>query len=78
MGLNLYSCCHRCKTKVFHFRCQENKTLMPFYYLHRDCLHYNPKNLETLENQSQEADWMAEDGYKDQWEYDEKKRCYKM
>lgn len=61
MGLNLYSACHKHKVKVFHFRSEEDKTMMPFYYKHRDCLEANPMiSVETLEDQAQERDWMAE------------------
>lgn len=54
------SCCHKCKEKVFHFRFKENETILPFYKDHKDCLNENPSNLETLEDQLQEVDWMRE------------------
>ena len=64
MGMNLQSCCHRCKVKRFHFRGKENETLLPFYWTHYECMRQNPGNVETLEDQIQEADWMGEpDGY---------------
>ena len=81
MGQNLQSCCHRCKVKVFHFRCKENETLMPFYRFHSPCIRSDPKSVETLADQGQEADWMADEaegGYKNQWEYDEETRQYKF
>jgi len=56
MGINLISGCHIHKVKVFHYRGQESKTMMPFYYKHRDCL----PNIETLEDQEQEKPWMEE------------------
>jgi hypothetical protein len=63
MGLNLRTCCHRCKQKVFHLRGKENKTLLPFYKKHSKCMNISPSNVETLEDQYQEADWMRDDGY---------------
>lgn len=60
MGINLQSCCHLCKVKVFHFRSEESITMMPFYYKHRKCLSKNPANLETKEDQAQEESWMYE------------------
>lgn len=62
MGMNFYSCCHKCKEKVFHFRGHENETLLPFYRRHYACMSENPANLETLEDQKQEAWWMRERG----------------
>ena len=59
MGMNLQSCCHRCKVKRFHYRGRENETLLPFYAKHHDCMRLNPGNLETLEDQLQEANWMC-------------------
>lgn len=59
MGINLMTACHKHKVKVFHFRNEEDKTMMPFYYKHRDCL----PNIETLEDQAQEKDWMADPEY---------------
>lgn len=58
MGMNLQSCCHKHKVKRFHFRGEEHKTLLPFYRKHYECMRENPRNVETLEDQIQEADWM--------------------
>lgn len=64
MGMNLQSCCHRCKVKRFHYRGEEHKTLLPFYDKHYECMKINPRNIETLEDQMQEADWMCgQNGY---------------
>jgi len=60
MGMNLQSGCHKCKEKVFHFRGKENETILPFYKKHRRCMDENKDNLETLEDQSQWAEWMDE------------------
>lgn len=57
MGINLISGCHRHKVKVFHYRNEEDKTMMPFYYKHRDCLRNN--GVETKEDQDQEEEWMG-------------------
>jgi hypothetical protein len=67
MGINIMSCCHKCRVKVFHYRRKENKTIIPFYYKHRNCLQEDPNNIETLDDQLQEKDWMDEypDGYED-------------
>lgn len=69
MGMNLQSCCHRCKVRVFHYRGRENETLLPFYRKHYFCMVLNPKNIETLEDQIQEESWMSlyideTDGYR--------------
>lgn len=62
MGLNLFSACHKCKEKVFHFRGKEGETILPFYLKHRKCLESDPKtSVETLEDQVQERDWMRDD-----------------
>jgi acetyl-CoA carboxylase beta subunit len=74
MGINLISGCHKCRKKVFHFRMEENKTLIPFYDLHYKCMSENILNVVTLEDQIQEEDWMDE--YEDQWKYDDVKREY--
>ena len=56
------SACHKCKVKVFHYRGKEGKTLMPFYYKHRECFDNGNEedkfNVETKEDQRQEEDWM--------------------
>ncbi len=66
MGMNLRSCCHKCKEQVFHSRRRECETILPFYKKHYACMRANPSNVETLEDQAQEAEWMSdEDGYKE-------------
>ena len=60
MGINLQTCCHRCKVRVFHYRGRENETILPFYYKHYDCILANPSNVETKEDQIQEENWMSE------------------
>lgn len=67
MGINIRSCCHKCKVKIFHFRSKENKTVIPFYKKHHNCMRENPDNVETKDDQLQEENWMGEfpDGYKD-------------
>lgn len=59
MGMNLQSCCHKCRVKCFHYRGEEQKTLLPFYQAHYDCMRENPANVETLEDQIQAAEWMS-------------------
>lgn len=63
MGMNLQTCCHKCKEKVFHFRRKENETMLPFYRKHYDCMREDPSNVETLEDQIQEAHWMCDGFY---------------
>ncbi len=58
MGMALHTACHRCKIQVYHFRGEENLTIMRFYRKHRDCMKENASNVETLEDQYQETDWM--------------------
>lgn len=58
MGMNLRSCCHRCKVQIFHFRGEEQKTILPFYDMHKECMKINYKNVETMEDQLQETWWM--------------------
>ena len=58
MGMNLRTCCHKCREQIFHYRRKENETLLPFYKKHYYCMRENPKNIETLEDQVQEKDWM--------------------
>ncbi len=60
MGINVQSCCHSCRVRVFHYRSEESLTMMPFYYKHRECLAADPANIETKEDQNQEQDWMSE------------------
>jgi len=59
MGYNLYSACHKCKTKIFHFRNEENKTILPFYKKHSDCAKENIDNVQTvMDNNSTDQNWM--------------------
>lgn len=55
------SACHVCKLKVFHYRQQEHKTLMPFYNKHLE--HGGKYSVETKEDQKQEEDWMSDEEY---------------
>ena len=65
--MNLQSCCHKCRVKQFHYRGKENETMLPFYGKHCACMRENPRNVETLEGQIQEADWMCgRNGYPDE------------
>lgn len=65
MGMNLQSCCHKCREKIFHYRGKENETILPFYYKHRNCLREDKNNLETKEDQIQEEWWMSSGLYSD-------------
>lgn len=66
MGMNLISCCHRCKERCFHFRGEEQKTIMPFYKRHVKCMKVDRSSVETFEDQHQERDWMCgRNGYAD-------------
>jgi hypothetical protein len=60
MGMNLQTCCHKCRERVFHFRGEENKTILPFYKKHEKCIRENPSNVETLEETYQWVEWMEE------------------
>lgn len=43
--------------------------MLPFYDKHYACMRENPRNVETLEDQIQEADWMrGRDSYPDEGE----------
>ena len=59
MGMNLRSCCHKCKEQVFHYRGKENETMLPFYRKHYSCMKENPDNPETVLC----ADLLAPEGY---------------
>lgn len=73
MGMNLQSCCHKCRVKRFHYRGKENETMLPFYDRHHTCMRENPSNVETLDDQIQEAGWMCEqNGYPDEGELENK------
>ncbi len=60
MGMNFRSCCHKCKKQIFHYRREENKTMIPFYRKHYECMKLNSDNIETKEDQIQEEDWMRD------------------
>lgn len=59
MGMNLRTCCHKCKKQVFHFRREEQETILPFYSKHYECMLESKSNLETLEDQLQWSEWMG-------------------
>ncbi len=58
MGRNLISCCHKCKEQCYHFRGEEQETILPFYIRHTECMRIDYNNVETLDDQLQERDWM--------------------
>lgn len=60
MGMNVRTCCHRCRVQAFHYRGEEQATILPFYLEHKYCMKINKKNLETLEDQIQWVWWMDE------------------
>ena len=64
MGHNLISVCHKCKVKVFHFRNEENKAILPFYKKHADCAKEKIENVITVMNNNATDQWWTEsDGY---------------
>lgn len=63
MGMNLVSACHKCKVKQTHLRRKESLTMLPFYKKHYECMREDPVNVETKEDQIQQAYWM--DVYKE-------------
>lgn len=66
MGHNLISACHRCSRKIFHFRNEEDKTILPFYRKHRNCAKENINNVETImDNNGHDPIWYCENGYVD-------------
>ena len=66
MGHNLRSCCHKCKKQIFHFRRQEDKTILPFYKKHKECIKENPSNVETcIDNIGIEPFWFDDETYID-------------
>lgn len=58
MGCNLKTCCHTCKVWVFHFRNEENKTILPFYVDHVTCIKSRYDAVETIIDQIQEPEWL--------------------
>jgi len=66
MGYNLISGCHKCKVKIFHFRREENKTILPFYKKHSNCAKEDINNVVTVMDNNGTDQWWAEDnGYAD-------------
>jgi len=64
MGYNLISGCHKCKVKIFHFRTEENKTVLPFYKKHSECAKECINNVQTvMDNNGTEQWWAESDGY---------------
>ncbi len=61
MGQNLISCCHKCKEQCYHFRGEEQVTILPFYKAHTECMRWNPASVETLDDQLQEQNWMRDE-----------------
>ena len=60
MGMNLHSCCHLCFVRVMHPRGEEDKTILPFYKAHKDCMKEDAGLVETQCDSHQEADWMSD------------------
>ena len=48
MGYNLISVCHKHKVQLFHYRNEENKTILPFYIEHKECARENINNVIIL------------------------------
>lgn len=64
MGRNVISACHKCKKKIFHFRREENKTILPFYKKHADCAKEDVNNVQTvMDNNGTDQWWADNDGY---------------
>jgi hypothetical protein len=69
MGYNLISGCHKCKTQIFHFRNEENKTILPFYKKHSECAKEDIMNVQTvMDNNWTDQRWTGDDGYKEVFE----------
>lgn len=61
MGINLISSCHKCKVQIFHFRGEENETILPFYKKHSDCAKIDINNVQTItDNNSTYIEWCDE------------------
>ncbi len=61
MGHNLISACHRCKVKIFHFRREESKTILPFYKKHADCAKVDIENVQTImDNNGTDLVWQED------------------
>ena len=64
MGHNLISACHKCKVKIFHFRNEENKAILPFYKKHSHCAKFDIRNVQTImDNNGTDQYW--QDNYID-------------
>jgi predicted nucleic acid-binding Zn-ribbon protein len=64
MGQNLISGCHKCKKQIFHFRNEENKTILDFYRKHKDCAKNDINNVQTvMDNNGTDQDWASSNGY---------------
>ncbi|KKM25140.1 hypothetical protein LCGC14_1597960 [marine sediment metagenome] len=74
MGNNVISCCHKCKVQMFHYRNEENKTILPFYRKHRDCAKEDINNAQTvMNNNGTDQPWqymgqssLSKEGYPDE------------
>jgi len=68
MGYNLISACHKCKVQIFHFRREENLTILPFYVKHSECAKEDLSNVQTvMDNNGTDQNWQKEEesgGYK--------------
>lgn len=59
MGYNIISCCHKCKTQLFHYRNEENKSIFPFYRKHKDCAKKDINNVQSvMDNNGNDPEWM--------------------
>lgn len=63
MGHNLISVCHKCKVKIFHFRNEEHKTILPFYKNHANCAKEKSK-IQKVNAGFMGYDWMLEEIFK--------------
>ena len=58
MGHNLISGCHKCRVQCFHYRNEENKTILPFYLEHKDCAREDVNNVQTvMDNNNTDMKW---------------------
>lgn len=60
MGYNLITGCHKCKTKVFHYRGDESYSMFAFYMKHLACMEESPANVETGLDENFQKEWMLE------------------
>jgi hypothetical protein len=67
MGHNLISVCHKCKVKIFHYRNEENKTILPFYRKHAKCAQEKIENVITvMDNNGTDKNWYWETSYENE------------